>query len=81
MDWDPGRASLLHSEIYYTSRMGRPACRWDDKTFENCSDVAYGTALMEQWDPAYLHLAPALLIPSAAVIDASISSDPDLKLL
>ena len=81
VDQDPGRVFMLHSVSYYTSRMGRPPCRWDDETFANCGDVAYGTAPLAQWDPAYLHLAPAVLVPSAAAIDTSIASEPDLKLL
>ena len=36
---------------------------------------------MAQWDPAYFHLAPAVLVPSAAPINAAINGDPDLKLL
>ena len=61
--------------------MGRPQCRWDDETFANRGDVAYGTAPLAQWDHAYLHLAPAVLVPSAAAINAAIASNPDLKLL
>ena len=76
----PG-VSLLHSVSYYASPMGRPPCRWDDGTLANRGDVAYGTAPLAQWDPAYFHLAPAVLVPSAAAIDASIAGDPDLKLL
>ena len=81
VDRDPGHISLLHSVSHYESRMGRPLCRWGDETFANRGDVSYGTAPLDQWDPAYLHLAPAVLVPSAAVIDAAISGDPDLKLL
>ena len=43
--------------------------------------MSYGTAPLDQLDPAYLHLAPAVLVPSVAVIDAAIARDPDLKLL
>ena len=81
VDRDPGRVSLLHSVSYYASQMGGPPCRWYDKTFANRGDVAYGTAPLAQWGPAYLHLAPVVLVPSAAAIDASIASDPYLKLL
>ena len=61
--------------------MGRPPCRWDDEMFANRGNVSYGTAPLAQWDPAYLHLAPAILVPSTAVINAAIAGDPDLKLL
>ena len=61
--------------------MGRPPCRWDDKTFANWGNVTYGTSPLAQWDPAYLHLAPAVHVPSAAVIDATIAGDLDLKML
>ena len=61
--------------------MGRPPCCWDDEKFANRGDVSYGTAPLAQWDPAYLHLVPDVHIPSAAVIDAAIAGDPDLKLL
>ena len=81
VDRDPGRVSLLHLVSHYASQMGRPLCRWDDETFANRGDVSYGTAPLAQWDPAYLHLAPAVHAPSAAVIDAAIAKDPDLKLL
>ena len=78
---DPRHFYLLHSVSYHTSWMGRPPCRWYDDTFANRGDVAYGTALLSQWDPAYIPLASAVLVPSAAAIDASIAGDPDLKLL
>ena len=81
VDWDPGRVSLLHSVSYYASRMGRPPCCWDDDTFANRGNAAYGTAPLVQWDPSYLHLAPAVLVPSAAAINANIAGDPDPKLL
>ena len=81
VDRGPGRVSLLHLVSYYASWMGRPPCRWDDDTFANRGDVAYSTAPLAQWDPTYLHLAPDVLVPSAAAIDASIASDPDLKML
>ena len=51
--------------------MGRPLCQWDNKTFANHDDVSYGTAPLENWDPTYLHLAPAVHMPSVAAIDAS----------
>ena len=81
VDRDPGRVSMFHSVSYYASRMGRPSCCWDDETFANRGDVAYGTAPLAQWGPAYLHFAPVVLVPSAAAINASIASDPYLKLL
>ena len=43
-DCDPGRVLLLHSVIYYASRVGRPSSKWDDRTFTNRGDVSYGTA-------------------------------------
>ena len=81
VDWDPGRVSLLHLVSHYASQMGRPQCCWDDKTFANRGNVTYGTAPLDQWDPAYLHLAPSVHVPSAAVIDAAIARDPDPKML
>ena len=59
---------------------GGPPCRWENETFVNQGDVSYGTAPLDQWDPAYLHLHPAILVPSAAVIDTAIDGYPDLKL-
>ena len=61
--------------------MGRPPCWWDDGTFANRGDVAYGTSPLANWDPTYLHLAPAVHVPSAAAIDASLASDPNLTML
>ena len=61
--------------------MGRPPCRWGDRTFANCGNVAYGTSPLANWDPTYLHLAPAVHVPSAAAIDASLAGDPNLTLL
>ena len=81
VDQDPGRVYLLHSISCYDSQIGRPPCRWDDDTFANRGDVAYGTAPLAQWDSDDLHLAPAVLVPSAAAIDASVASYNDLKLL
>ena len=43
--------------------------------------MTYGTALLAQWDPAYLHLASAVHVPSAAMIDAAIAGDTNLKML
>ena len=57
VDWDPSCISLLHSVSYYASQMGRPPCCWDDVTFANRGNVAYGTAPLAQCDSAYLHLA------------------------
>ena len=81
VDWDPGRISLLHSVSHYASRMVRPPCRWDNKTFANRGDVTFGTSPLAQWDPTYLHLATAVHVPSAAMIDAAIAGDADLKML
>ena len=61
--------------------MGRPLCHWDDKTFANWGNVTFGTAPLSQWDPAYLRLAPAMHVPSAAMIDAAIAGDANLKML
>ena len=81
VDRDPGRISLLHSVSHYASRMGRSPCRWDDKTIANRGDVTFRTAPLAQWDPAYLRLATAVQVPSAAMIDAAIAGDADLMLL
>ena len=80
-DWDPGRVSLLHSVSHCASRMGRPPCRWNDETFANRSNVSYGTVPLANWDPTYLHLAPAVHVPSAAAIDTSLAGDTNLTLL
>ena len=77
-DWDPGRISLLHSVSHYSSQMGRPPCQWDDGTFANRSNVAYGTAPLANWDPTYLHLTPAVHVPSAAAINTSLAGDANL---
>ena len=50
-DCDPGRVMLLQSISHYMSRMGRPARRWDDRTFANRGDVSYGTMSLAVWDP------------------------------
>ena len=41
-DRDPGRIYLLHSVSHYACRMGRLPCRWDNETFANRGDVAFG---------------------------------------
>ena len=56
-------------------------CRWDDGTFANHGDVSYGTAPLVVWDPTYLHLTPAVYVPSAAAIDISLSGDANVTLL
>ena len=81
MDWEPGRISLLHSFSYYASRIRRPPCRWDNGTFENRRDVSYGTTPLTMWDPTYLHITPAVYVPSTAAIDTSLSSDANVTLL
>ena len=53
-DRDPGCVSLLYSVSHYASWMGRPSCQWDDGTVANRSDISYGTAPLENWDPTYL---------------------------
>ena len=68
----PGRIYLLYSVSYYKIQMGQPPCRWDNGTFANRRDVSYGTAPLAVWDPTYLHLAPAIYVPSAAEIDTSL---------
>ena len=80
-DRDPGRISLLHSVSYYASRMGRPPCRWDDGTFVNRGEVSYSTAPLAVWVPTYLHLAPAVHVPSVAAIDTPLSGDTNVTLL
>ena len=80
-DRDSGRVSLLHSIGHYAIWMGRPTSKWDDRTFTNRGDVSYGTAPLLVWDPTYLHLAPAVYVPSAAAIDTSLSGDPNVTLL
>ena len=61
--------------------MGRPPCWGDDETLENRGDVTYGTTPLAQWDPAYLHHAPDVHVPSAAMIDTAIAGDAKLKIL
>ena len=80
-DQDPGSVSLLHSVSHYASRMGRPHCRWDYRTFTNRGDVSYGTAPLVNWDPTYLNPALAVHVPSAAAISTSLAGDPNLTLL
>ena len=80
-DQDPGRVSLLHSVSHYASRMGRPPCQWDNGTFTNRVNVAYGTAPLANWDPTYLHLAPDVHVTIAAAIDTLLAGDPNLTLL
>ena len=80
-DQDPGRISLLQSVSYYSSRMGLPSSKWDYGTFANRGDVSYGTAPLAVWDPTYLHLAPAVYVPSAATIDTSLAGDSNITLL
>ena len=80
-DHDPGSVSLLHSVSHYASWMGRPDRKWDDRTFANRGDVSYGTAPLAVWDFTYLHLAPAIYVPSAAAIDTSLAGDPNVTLL
>ena len=53
--------------------MGRPASKWDDRTFANRGDVSYGTAPLAVRDPNYLHLAPAVYVPIATDIDNYLS--------
>ena len=43
--------------------------------------MTFGTAPLAHWDPAYLHLAAAVHVPSAAMIDAAIADDADLKMV
>ena len=61
--------------------MGSPPCKWDDRNIANRGDVSYNTAPLAEWDPIYLHLAPAVHVPSAATIDTSLSGDTNLTLL
>ena len=61
--------------------MGQPPCKWDDGTFGNRGDISYGTATLAVWYPTYLHIAPAVYVPSAATIDTSISGDANITLL
>ena len=61
--------------------MGRPASRWDNKMFENQGYVSYGTGPLAVWDPTYLHLDPAVYVPSVAAIDTSLAGYPTITLL
>ena len=61
--------------------MGRPSSKWDDGTFANRGDVSYGTTPLAVWDPLYLHLAPAVYVPSAATIDTSLAGNSKITLL
>ena len=81
VDWYPDRISLLHLVSHYASQMGRPPCRWDDETFANRGDVTYRIALLAQWDPTDLRLAPAVYVPSASMINAATAGDANLKML
>ena len=49
--------------------------------FANQGDVSYSTGPLAVWDPTYLHLAPAVYVPSAAAIDTSLARDPNVTLL
>ena len=80
-DCDPRHMSLLHSIRHYASRMGRPARKWDNRTFLNRGDVSYGTSPLEVWDPTPLHLFPSVYVPSSATIDISLTGDPNVNLL
>ena len=77
---DPGRISLLHFVSHYASRMGRLPCKWDG-AFATHGDESYGTMPLAVWDPTYLHLTPAVHVPSAAAIDMTLSGDANLTLL
>ena len=61
--------------------MGRPASNWDDRTFANRGYFSYGNVRLAVWDPTYLHLTPAVYVPSAAAIDTSLDGDPNVTLL
>ena len=71
----------LHTVSHYASRMGRSPCRWDGKSFANRGDVTFGTAPLAHWDPAYLHLAAAVHVPSASTIDAAIAGNAGMKMM
>ena len=43
--------------------------------------MTFGTAPLAHWDPAYLHLAAAVHVPSATAIDAVISGNAGLKMM
>ena len=80
-DHDPGCVLLLQSVNHYVSWMGRPASRWDNRTFANRGDVSYGTAPLAVWDTTYLHLSPAVYVPSDAAIYTSLAGDTMNNLL
>ena len=80
-DCDPGRILLLYSVSHYTSRMGCPSRKWDNRTFANRGDFSYGTAPLAVWDSTYLHLAPSVYVSSAAAIDTSLSGYPNVTLM
>ena len=80
-DCDPERVSLLHSISHYTSRMGCPTSKWDDRTFANNGYVSYGTAPLAVWDLTYLQLSPAVYVPNVAAIDTYLDGDPNITLL
>ena len=61
--------------------MGRPTSKWDNRKFANRGDVSYDTAPLDMWYPTDLHLAPAIYVPSAAVIDAFLAGDLNVTLL
>ena len=61
--------------------MGRPSSKWDDGAFTNHGDVSYSTTPLSVWDPTYLHLAPAVYVPSAAAIDNSLAGNSDITIL
>ena len=61
--------------------MGCPARKWDYRTFTKQGDVSYGTVPLAMWDPTYLHLYPALYVPSTAAIDISLAGYPNVTLL
>ena len=61
--------------------MGGPSSKWDDGKFANRGDFSYFTAPLVVWDPTYLHLSPAVYVPSAAAIDTSLADDSKITLL
>ena len=77
----PGQVLLLHFVSHYAIWMGQPSIKWDDRTVANRGDVPYGTTTLVVWDPTYLHLALAVYVPSAAVIDTSLARDSKITLL
>ena len=69
------------SVSHYTSQMGRPTRKWDNRTFTNRGDVSNDTAPLAVWDPTYLHLLPAVYVLNAVAIDTSLAGDTNLTLL